>query len=84
MPNFEHTVYILHSKSLNRNYVGYTSMELTDRIRRHKSNHKGFTGRAEDWELVYSVGVKDKLSALRLERKIKSRGAFRYLSDKHG
>ena len=76
-----YTVYILHSTDLDRYYVGFTSMDLADRIRRHNTNHKGFTGRAQDWDVVYSTVISDKRKALKLEKKIKSRGARRYLKD---
>ncbi len=46
-------VYIIYSNSINRYYVGVTS-DIESRIKKHNSNHKGFTGRANDWELKYS------------------------------
>ena len=45
--------YILFSKSLNKYYIGSTS-DIQERIRKHNSNHKGFTGKTNDWELVYT------------------------------
>ncbi|ADY53077.1 Excinuclease ABC C subunit domain protein [Pseudopedobacter saltans DSM 12145] len=46
-------VYILYSSSLDKYYVGYTS-DLEDRIRKHNSNHRGFTGKGNhDWELKW-------------------------------
>ncbi|WP_317048481.1 GIY-YIG nuclease family protein [Flavobacterium flevense] len=40
-------VYILYSKSIANYYVGFSSMSLEERLRRHLSSHKGFTGRAK-------------------------------------
>ncbi|MEO5909802.1 MAG: GIY-YIG nuclease family protein [Pelobium sp.] len=44
-------VYILYSSILNKYYVGSTS-NLPERIRKHNSNHKGFTGISADWTLL--------------------------------
>ncbi|RLD36252.1 MAG: hypothetical protein DRI74_09440 [Bacteroidetes bacterium] len=35
--------YILHSQKLNKYYIGSTQ-NLEERLRKHNSNHKGFTG----------------------------------------
>ncbi len=45
--------YILYSAQLNKYYVGHTADDLTERIRKHNSNHKGFTGGIGDWILMY-------------------------------
>lgn len=63
-----YTVYILYSLSIKRYYVGYTSMDLTERLRRHNTNHKGFTGRADDWEVVWSKKESEKSLAMDLEK----------------
>ena len=49
-----YTTYILFSKIKNNYYIGYTGDDLNERIRKHNSNHKGFTGGIGDWILVYS------------------------------
>ena len=46
-------VYILHSKLLDRYYIGSTQ-DITKRLEKHLSNHKGYTSRAKDWVVVYS------------------------------
>lgn len=46
-------VYILFSKHLDCYYTGFTGDEITERIRRHNSNHRGFTGKSNDWTLVW-------------------------------
>jgi putative endonuclease len=76
------TVYIIYSRSIQRFYIGYTSERIEDRLRRHNSNHTGYTGKASDWTIVYTEEVLDKKEALRLETKIKGRGAQRYLESK--
>ncbi len=65
------TVYILFSEELDRYYVGVTS-NLEERIRKHNSKHKGFTGRANDWRLVHKENYETKTMALAREREIKN------------
>ncbi len=63
-------LYILYSQSLDKYYIGSTS-DLNGRIRRHLSNHKGFTGNAKDWTLVYSERYSSHNEAIRREKEIK-------------
>ncbi len=65
-------VYILYSKSIDRYYIGYTSDILTERLRRHNSNHKGFTGKIGDWEIIYTEDYTFKEDATKREREIKN------------
>jgi len=76
-------VYILFSPIINRYYVGYTSMQLEERLNRHNTNHKGFTGRANDWKSVYNQAYTDKSEAIKMEKRIKKRGAKRFVEDKN-
>jgi putative endonuclease len=47
-------------------------------LRRHNSNHKGFTGKVNDWIVIYTETFIDKTSALKREREIKKwKSAFR-------
>ena len=66
-----HYTYILFSKSKNKYYIGSTS-NLEDRIKKHNSNHKGFTGNTNDWEIVYSENFESIQEALLREKKIKN------------
>jgi len=75
------TVYILFSKQLQKHYVGYTSRNITIRLKEHLNDHKGFTTKAKDWKIVFNLDLDAKKEALMLERKIKKRGAKRYLND---
>ena len=63
--------YILHSNIIEKFYIGHTS-DLEDRIRKHNTNHKGFTGHKHDWELVYSEEFDTKTDAYARERQVKS------------
>ena len=64
--------YILYSSICNSYYIGHTSETLEERIRKHNSNHKGFTGRANDWKVVYYEIYQTKAQAYKREREIKS------------
>ena len=64
-------VYILLSKTKGLYYVGFTSMILEERLRRHLSDHKGFTARAKDWEIVYQELFTNKSVAILREKEIK-------------
>ncbi|MDP4263081.1 MAG: GIY-YIG nuclease family protein [Bacteroidota bacterium] len=66
------TFYILYSSILDRYYIGFTGDELNERIRRHNSNHKGFTGGIGDWKVVYTELYKTKPEAYQREREVKN------------
>ena len=69
MPFF---VYILYSSLRDRYYIGHTGDDLQERLRKHNSNHKGFSGRIGDWQIVYTEIYPDKATAYQREREIKS------------
>jgi putative endonuclease len=64
-------LYILHSKSLDRYYIGSTS-NLEERLRKHLGNHKGFTAKAKDWEIVYREEFPSNNEAQARERWVKN------------
>jgi putative endonuclease len=64
-------VYILYSALRDRYYVGFTSEELSERLRKHNSNHKGFTGSKADWVLKYHENYPEKTLAIKRENEIK-------------
>jgi putative endonuclease len=65
-------LYILFSNTLNKYYIGFTGDVLEDRLRRHNTNHKGFTGGFGDWELKYSEEYFTKEEAIKRENQIKN------------
>ncbi len=67
-----YTVYILYSISADKYYVGHTSEEIQERIRKHLSNHKGFTSLFKDWKLMYAEVFETKSEAYQRELEIKS------------
>ncbi|NND11849.1 MAG: GIY-YIG nuclease family protein [Flavobacteriaceae bacterium] len=72
-------VYILYSAQIDKYYVGHTSNSLPDCLRRHLSNHKGFTAMAKDWVICYSEVFESKSTAYRREREIKSMKSRDYI-----
>jgi putative endonuclease len=64
--------YILFSKTKDNYYIGHTGDELSERIRKHNTNHKGFTGGVGDWSLVYQEIFTNKTEAYARERQLKS------------
>ncbi|WP_317046883.1 GIY-YIG nuclease family protein [Algoriphagus litoralis] len=52
--------------------MGHTCEQINERIRKHNSNHKGFTGSEADWKLVFIENFPDKSSAYARERAVKS------------
>jgi putative endonuclease len=64
-------LYILYSDSIDKFYIGHTGDELSERLRKHNSNHKGFTGIASDWKIVYTEDYSTKKDAFAREREIK-------------
>ncbi|MEW4922622.1 GIY-YIG nuclease family protein [Algibacter sp. 2305UL17-15] len=74
-----HYTYILHSKEIDRYYVGFTSDALKERLRKHNTNHKGYTGKANDWVVVYFETYNSKKEAYAREREIKSKKSRDYI-----
>ena len=66
----EYYFYILYSIIKDRYYIGHTN-NLTERIRKHNSNHKGFTGKTGDWKLIYSEKYQSKADANNREIEVK-------------
>lgn len=64
--------YILYSKLLDIFYICHTCEELSERLRKHNTNHKGFTSKANDWKLVFTQEFNSKSEAYQFELKLKS------------
>ncbi len=63
--------YILYSPSLDKYYIGHTCEGIEERLRKHNSNHKGFTGGKADWDVVHQELFESKEEAYNRERQIK-------------
>ena len=68
---FMFTVYILYSESTNRFYIGYTGEGVDIRLQKHLAHHKGFTGKQNDWKIVYTEIYQTRQDAMRREKEIK-------------
>ena len=44
---------------------------MAERLRKHLSDHRGWTARAKDWIVVYSETLPDKSTAFRRELEVK-------------
>ncbi len=76
-----HQVYILHSKTLNRFYIGYTS-NLEERLIFHSnSDSKKFTYKASDWVLFYTIACDSKVQGLQIEKHIKTMKSKTYIEN---
>ena len=75
----EYYFYILYSAHLDKYYVGYTSGTLEERVKKHLTNHSGYTGKAKDWTLVYKETFKEKSLAQKRESAIKSKKSRNFI-----
>ena len=66
------TFYILYSSLRDRYYIGFTGDVLEERLRKHNSNHQGFTGHTGDWVVKLVEMYPTKQEASNRERQIKN------------
>jgi putative endonuclease len=59
--------YILYSASADLYCIGSTE-NPENRLRKHLANHRGFTGRAKDWKIVYKEEFVTKTEAIKREK----------------
>ncbi len=71
-------VYILFSEKRSEYYVGQTT-DIEKRLKRHNAGIVPSTKRGIPWLLVLQIEVDSRSEAVVLEKKIKKRGAGRYL-----
>jgi putative endonuclease len=74
------TVYILYSKSCKKFYTGQTQ-DLENRIEEHNQGETKSTKSCAPYSVVWSSEVETRGDAMKLETKIKKRGANRFLID---
>jgi putative endonuclease len=75
MPFF---VYILYSESLDQYYVGHT-MDLDDRLWRHRNSGSKSTKKANDWQIVYKKPYSSRSLAFQKEIEIKKKKSRVYI-----
>ena len=74
--------YIIHSKKLNKFYIGVTQDDVISRIKNHNEGFYGkhcFTVKANDWKLFLFIETLNYSHALRVEQKIKSMKSSVYI-----
>ena len=80
-------VYVLESQTSGRLYCGQTS-DLDRRIAQHNDPGHTFTRTTKvfdgPWRLKWSHQCTCRTDAIKLERRIKKRGAARFLADQAG
>ena len=75
-----YTLYILHSKSINRYYVGYTN-DIDRRISEHNRIKGKYTDAGLPWILVYTESYDSKKEAMKREKFIKSMKSKQFISE---
>ena len=73
-----YTLYILHSKSLDKYYVGYTN-DLMRRLNEHNRIKGKFTDVGIPWVLVYKETYATKKIAMDREKLIKSKKSKKFI-----
>ncbi|MBX2963425.1 MAG: GIY-YIG nuclease family protein [Cyclobacteriaceae bacterium] len=73
-------VYILFSERTQKYYTGQTQ-NLENRLFEHNNGETSSINGGIPWELVWSIPCSSRSEAVRLETKIKKRGAKRFLDD---
>ena len=75
--------YILFSETRSRYYVGQTS-NVDKRLKRHNKGMIASTKGGVPWKLILRIEVPNRTEAILLEKRIKKRGAKRFIDDHFG
>ncbi|MBS1680070.1 MAG: GIY-YIG nuclease family protein [Bacteroidetes bacterium] len=75
-----HTVYILFSKKIGKYYTGQTN-NFQNRLAEHNAGETRSIKNGTPWELAWKTELPSRSEAVKLENKIKKRGAKRFLDD---
>src|SRR6187431_3463423 len=75
-----YTVYVLYSSSCRKFYSGQTQ-DLENRLIEHNSGETKSIKSCIPWSLIWKLELPTRVEAMKLEKKIKSRGAERFLAD---
>ena len=72
-------VYVLHSATYNKIYIGYTS-DLKDRFKSHNElATKGWTIRFRPWEIIHTENFDSKSDAMKREKQLKTASGRTYI-----
>ena len=77
------TVYILYSKFADKFYIGYTTIQVEDRLERHlkKYYQNKFTSTYSDWELFCEIECETNEQARKIEAHIKKMKSKVYINN---
>jgi putative endonuclease len=75
-----YTVYILYSNTCKKFYTGHTD-NFANRFVEHNNGETKSIRMCVPWRLIWSLECATRSEAMILEKKIKSRGAARFLMD---
>ena len=74
-----YTVYVLHSATSDKIYIGYTT-DIENRLLSHnKLATKGWTIKFRPWKLIYSEEFTSKSEAMKREKELKSHQGREYI-----
>ena len=77
----KYSVYILFSAQLDRYYIGHTGEPIAERLKKHLSDHSGYTSKAKDWTVVWIEAYERKQDAYARELEIKSKKSKKYIQN---
>jgi putative endonuclease len=63
-------VYILYSVKLDQYYIG-SVQDVSERLKKHLANHKGFRGKVKDWQVKLIEEFGTKTEAMTREAQLK-------------
>ena len=78
----DYNVYILRSLKNGRHYTGITT-DLDRRLKEHNEGDTKSTRAHTPYERIWQSKLMSRSSALKLELKIKKRGAAKFLADQN-
>lgn len=73
--------YILWSETLQKYYTGHSQYRYKRQRQHRQPSNLHWTDGAQDWEEIWHCKLDSRTEAAALERKIKNRGAKRFLQD---
>jgi putative endonuclease len=74
-------VYILHSKKMNRYYIGFTT-NLDVRLGFHENaESRKFTSKASDWIVYFTIACQSEKQGLSIEKHIKKMKSSKYIEN---
>ncbi|MEP1260725.1 GIY-YIG nuclease family protein [Algoriphagus sp.] len=75
------SVYILHSQSIDKFYIGYTS-DFSQRLKFHNSDqNKIWTKKGQPWAVHILLEGLEKSQAMKIEKHLKNMKSRKYLID---